>query len=82
MGLSIKNPAVESLARDLARRHGKGVTEIIHLALVEKAERDGSEMTLWEKIAPIRERLAKAGKTGLQADKAFYDELNGEYERP
>ncbi len=78
MGLSIKNQAVETLARDLARRHGKGVTEIIHLALVERAARDGAEMSLWEKIAPIRERLRKAGKTGLEADRAFYDELSGE----
>jgi len=78
MGLSIKNEAVEKLARDLARRHGTGVTEIIRLALVEKAERDGPELSLWEKLAPIRERLRKAGKTGLEADRAFYDELSGE----
>lgn len=78
MGLSIKNEAVEALARDLARKHGTGVTEIIRLALVEKAERDGPELSLWEKLAPIRERLRKAGKTGLVADRAFYDELSGE----
>ncbi|MDR6874822.1 antitoxin VapB [Bosea sp. BE125] len=82
MGLSIKNEAVETLARDLARRHGTGVTEIIRLALVEKAERDLPEKTLWEKLAPIHEELRKAGKTGLVADRAFYDELNGESERP
>lgn len=82
MGLSIKNEAVETLARDLARRHGTGVTEIIRLALVEKAERDLPEKTLWEKLAPIHEELRKAGKTGLMADRAFYDELNGESERP
>jgi antitoxin VapB len=81
MGLSIKNEAVETLARDLARRHGTGVTEIIRLALVEKAERDLPEKTLWEKLAPIHEELRKAGKTGLVADRAFYDELNGEAER-
>jgi antitoxin VapB len=81
MGLSIKNEAVETLARDLARRHGTGVTEIIRLALVEKAERDLPEKTLWEKLAPIHEELRKAGKTGLVADRAFYDELNGESER-
>ncbi|AOO81692.1 type II toxin-antitoxin system VapB family antitoxin [Bosea vaviloviae] len=82
MGLSIKNEAVETLARDLARRHGTGVTEIIRLALVEKAERDVPEKTLWEKLAPIHEELRKAGKTGLVADRAFYDDLNGESERP
>ncbi|WNJ88438.1 type II toxin-antitoxin system VapB family antitoxin [Bosea sp. 685] len=81
MGLSIKNEAVETLARDLARRHGTGVTEIIRLALVEKAERDLPEKTLWEKLAPIHAELAAMPNSGLQADRAFYDELNGEAER-
>jgi antitoxin VapB len=81
MGISIKNDEVEALARKLARKHGKGLTEIVHDALREKAEREAAEPTLWEKLAPIHAELAKAGKTGLVADKAFYDELNGEYER-
>ena len=81
MGISIKNDEVEKLARALAKKHGKGLTEIVRDALAEKAAREASEPTLWEKLAPIRERLAKAGKTGLKADKAFYDELNGEDER-
>lgn len=81
MGISIKNDEVEALARTLASKHGTGVTEIIRKALQEKAEREAAEPTLWEKLAPVRERLAKAGKTGLPADKAFFDELNGEHER-
>lgn len=78
MGLSIKNEAVEALARDLARRHGTGVTEIIRRALQEKADREAGEQSLWEKLAPLRERLDKMGRTGLPADRAFYDELSGE----
>lgn len=78
MGLSIKNAEVETLARDLARRHGTGVTEIIHRALAEKAQRDAAEPTLWEKLAPLHAKLKGYGKTGLQADRAFYDELSGE----
>jgi len=78
MGLSIKNEAVETLARDLARRHGTGVTEIIHRALQEKAEREAKEPTLWEKLRPLHEKLEKMGRTGLEADRAFYDELSGE----
>jgi antitoxin VapB len=70
-----------AVAATFATNHGKGLTEIVHEALREKAEREAAEPTLWEKLAPIRARLAKAGKTGLQADKAFYDELNGEHER-
>lgn len=81
MGISIKNEEVEALARRLASRHGKGLTEIVHDALREKAAREAAEPTLWEKLAPIHAELAKAGSTGLVADKAFYDEINGEKER-
>lgn len=77
MGLSIKNDVVEALARDLARRHGTGVTEIIHRALAEKAERDAAEPSLWEKLAPLREKLRAMPDSGLPTDKAFYDELSG-----
>lgn len=81
MGLSIKNDAVEKLARDLAKRHGTGVTEIIRLALVEKAEREAASPSLWEKIAPIRERLAAMPDRGPVPNRAFYDELSGENEQ-
>ena len=78
MGLSIKNAAVETLARDLARRHATGVTDIIHQALKEKAERDAAEPSLWEKLAPLREKVARMPNSGEAADRAFYDELSGE----
>jgi antitoxin VapB len=78
MGLSIKNDAVEALARDLARRHGTGVTEIIHRALVEKAERESKEPTLREKLAPLRDKLRALPDRGPIPDRAFYDELSGE----
>ena len=78
MGLSIKNDEVEAMARQLARRHGTGVTEIIKRALIEKAERDAAEPSLWEKLQPLRDKLEKMGRTGLEADRAFYDELSGE----
>ncbi|RDJ22870.1 transcription factor [Bosea caraganae] len=77
MGLSIKNEAVEALARDLARRHGTGVTEIIHRALAEKAERDAAEPSLWEKLRPLHEKLRAMPDSGLPTDRAFYDELSG-----
>lgn len=78
MGLSIKNAAVQTLARELARRHSTGVTDIIHQALKEKAARDAAEPSLWEKLAPLREKVARMPDSGLLADRAFYDELSGE----
>lgn len=81
MGISIKNDEVEKLARQLATKHGKGLTEIVHDALLEKAARDEAEPTLWEKLAPLRAKLAAMPDSGLPADRAFYDEINGEDER-
>ena len=81
MGISIKNEEVEKLARRLAVKHGKGLTEIVHDALLEKAARDDAEPTLWEKLAPLRAKLAAMPDSGLPADRAFYDEINGEDER-
>jgi antitoxin VapB len=81
MGISIKNDEVEALARRLATKHRKGLTEIVHEALREKAEREAAEPTLWEKLAPIHAKLAAMPDSGLRADKAFYDEINGEDER-
>lgn len=81
MGISIKNDEVEKLARRLATKHGKGLTEIVHDALLEKAAREEAEPTLWEKLAPLRAKLAAMPDSGLPADRAFYDEINGEDER-
>ncbi|PTM38623.1 type II toxin-antitoxin system VapB family antitoxin [Bosea sp. 124] len=78
MGISIKNDEVEALARKLASKHGKGLTEIVHEALREKDEREAAEPTLWEKLAPIHAKLAAMPDSGLPADRAFYDELSGE----
>lgn len=81
MGISIKNDEVVALARRLASKHGKGLTEIVHEALREKAEREAAEPTLWEKLAPLRAKLAAMPNVGPIPDKAFYDELSGEDER-
>lgn len=78
MGLSIKNPDVERLARILARQTGLSVTQAIHDALREKLERDQVHPRLAELVKPVQQRIAGYGRTGMIADKAFYDELSGE----
>lgn len=78
MGLSIKNAAVEAMARDLARRHGTGLTEIIGEALAEKIAREQAEPGLWERLAPLHAKLDKLPDSGMPADRAFYDDLSGE----
>ena len=43
----------------------------------ELARIEGAK-SLAERLRPIRERIAKRPPTGLDADKAFYDELSGD----
>jgi antitoxin VapB len=34
---------------------------------------------LWERLKPLRERVAAYPDSGLAADKAFFDDLSGDY---
>jgi antitoxin VapB len=62
MALSIKNPEADRLARELARRTGKGITEVVVDALRERLaeveRRSGGERTRAE-IERIRERVRR-----------------------
>ncbi|GJE59500.1 type II toxin-antitoxin system VapB family antitoxin [Methylobacterium trifolii] len=78
MPLNIRSEAVNRLAEKLASTARVSKTEAVRLALVnELARREGS-MSLAERIKPIQDRIASYPDTGLEADKAFFDELSGE----
>ncbi len=70
---------VNRLATQLAEQRKVTKTEAVRLALANELARKAEEKSLWEKIAPIRASIAAAPKTGLPADKAFFDEINGDY---
>ncbi|MGL5114782.1 MAG: type II toxin-antitoxin system VapB family antitoxin [Beijerinckiaceae bacterium] len=82
MPLSIRNEDTTSLARKLAKRTGKTVTATIHEAL----EREDARLGETPKLKPeteaflkdLHNRMRSAGKTGLKADKAFFDSLYDE----
>jgi antitoxin VapB len=74
--LNIRSEEVNQLAEKLASRAGVSKTEAVRLALTnELARRDESLAEFLEKIRPIQDALAAYPKTGLKADKAFYDSL-------
>ena len=85
MPLSIRNPRTVALARDVAALKGKGITETIHEALARemdlagaKAHADrGVEMRL-ARLRAIQSRVAAWPRTGLKADKEFFDSLYDE----
>lgn len=80
MTFYVKDPATDKVVRRLAKLKGKTLTETIReaveLALAEQTRE--KKLTFLERIKPIQDRIAARGKTGLEADKAFYDELSGQ----
>jgi antitoxin VapB len=83
LSLSIRNRETVELAQRIAKRTGRSVTGTIHDALIrEEAQlsplpqlRPETEAFLKEFHAEIR---ARGKKTGLKADKAFFDSLYDE----
>lgn len=79
MGLNIRSEEVNRLATELAERHKVTKTEAVRLALANELERQHAGKSLRERLEPVLTRVAAYPKTGLPADKAFFDEINGDY---
>jgi antitoxin VapB len=78
MAIHIRDPGTDQLVRELARKRGIGLTEAIQQAVAAELAREESRQSLAERIRPIQEDIARRGRTGLAADKAFFDWLSGE----
>jgi antitoxin VapB len=80
MTIYIKDPKTDKAVRRLAKLKGTTLTEAIRVA-VEKdlADRKGTGSDIDEAaIDAIIARFAALPKTGLKADKEFFDSLNDE----
>jgi antitoxin VapB len=76
MPLNIRSEDVNRLAEELASRARVSKTEAVRLVLEnELKRRDESLADLLARIKPIQDCIASYPKTGLKADKAFYDSL-------
>lgn len=78
MPLNIRSETVNVLAEKLASVARVSKTEAVRIALTHELERRERSVSLAERIRPIQDALAAYPKTGLKADKAFYDSLNDE----
>ncbi|MBW8816559.1 MAG: type II toxin-antitoxin system VapB family antitoxin [Caulobacterales bacterium] len=77
MAIHIRDPQADELVRELARKRGVGLTEAIKLAVAAELERD-RDAGFRAGVREIQQRIAARGRTGLKADKAFFDWLSGE----
>ena len=78
MAFHIRDPDTDRLARELAQIQGNGITGAVKSALEAKLREVRRKVPLLERIKDITDEITAAPKTGLKADKAFYDWLSGE----
>lgn len=79
MPLNIRSEEVNLLAERLAVRRHVSKTAAVKLALVAELAREDAKLPLRERLRGLQAEVQALGRTGLEADKAFYDELSGEF---
>jgi antitoxin VapB len=77
MPLNIRDETINQLAEKLAARKRMNKTDAVRTALENELRRLDEAMPLRERLRPIQNRVLRRPATGLEADKAFYDELSG-----
>ena len=77
MAFSVKDEATDAAVRRLAKLKQKGLTETIREAVENEYHRVTGTAPLVERLRAIGDRYARYPKTGLKADKAFFDEEGG-----
>jgi antitoxin VapB len=77
MPFHVRDPETDTLVRELARRKGVGLTEAIKQAVGAELAREVADDRL-AKVREIQARIAARGRSGLKADKAFFDDLSGQ----
>jgi antitoxin VapB len=76
--LNIRSEAVNQLAEALASRTATNKTEAVARALRNELQRLDDATPLRVRLHPIQQRVLSRPATGLDADKAFYDDLSGD----
>ena len=78
MPFHVRDADTDIKVRALARQRGVGLTEAVRQAVDEALQRDVIEVPLMDRVKAIQQRITARGRTGLKADKAFFDGLSGE----
>lgn len=79
MSISIRDPEVGELARELARLRGTNMTEAIAHALRSELDREREKRPLAERLARLGDQLrAEAGPNGRNVSKEEIDALWGQ----
>ena len=77
MPLNIRDEATNRLAEQLADRMHSTKTAAVKHALRAELDRIERSVPLRERLRSLQDRVMSRPSTGMEADKAFYDSLNG-----
>ena len=80
MTIYLKDEATSNAVRKLAKLRGTTLTEAVRFAVavaLEKESEPERRKKVMDAIRAAQDEFAKFEKTGLKADKAFFDELSG-----
>lgn len=79
MAFHVRDKTTDTLVRKLADQRGVGLTEAVRLAVEAELGRKSSEVEeRLRRMKAISDEVAKWPRTGLKADKAFFDEMSGD----
>lgn len=78
MAFHVRDTETDTLVRELARKRGVGLTEAVKQAVGAALQYEDQKIPLRERIRDIQDEIARWPRTGLKADKAFFDELSGD----
>lgn len=79
MAFHVRDPETDALVRRYAEEKRMGITDAIRLAVTKAREADDKARA--EKLAKIDAILAEVDswpRSGLEADKEFFDMINGD----
>jgi antitoxin VapB len=77
MPLNIRSAIVNQLAERLAARRQVNKTDAVRIALENELRRLDEAVPLRDRLRVLQQRVLSRPTTGMEADKAFYDELSG-----
>jgi len=76
MAFHVRDPETDALVRELAEKTKLGITEAVKLAAVEALQaRDKAREEKLAKMRAICAEVASWPRTGLKADKSFFDDM-------
>ena len=78
MAFYVKDPATDKAVRRLAKIKGKTLTDTIREAVEKEYANTKASKSVAEKLDALAERFSKLPRSGLEADKAFFDDLSGD----